>query len=336
MSDTFTLQPEQLDERRFHESKANLVNKKGIHYTDFKKTLIPVYSRVWMEISAGWVCLLLIILAGIFVQKKVETVWIQILLDLILAKMLGLNVNYLLNFFHEASHFNLTKSKEKNDLLANIFLGILHGHGIKHYRIVHWQHHVHLGTTEDPERSYFEALTFKFILESLTGIRAIRIFLFRHKNVQQQDDNKNTPEVKRESKIMFMAGILFHAAIIVSFFCLHFYGLILIWGLGIGTFFPFYGSLRQLLEHRSENASKNINYAKVPHGKLSRMFNNSFIDRIFGSAGFNRHLLHHFEPQISYTNLKQVEEFLLETSIGELLKKEKTSYPTTFIHLLGK
>ena len=325
-----------LDEKTFHQLKHSLKNSQGISYHSFKKTLRPSYATIWIQILSGWIFLIGILVLLAYSTMIIETPWLNILFTVVTSLLIGFTVNYLLNFFHEAAHFNISPSKKGNDLSANIFLGILQAQGIKHYRVVHWQHHVHLGETADTERSYFDALTARFIIESLTGIRAFKIFIFRNNNVSTQANNKVSADVIKEGQHMLFFGILFHTTVLVLFFLIHQYWLIAAWLLGFGTFFPFFSSLRQLLEHRSELADKAKDYRLIAHGKLSRLFNNNLVASLFGSAGFTRHLLHHFEPQISYTNLKEVETFLLDTDLGPALQKQKTSYSKVFIALLGK
>ena len=321
-----------LDEKKFHSIKSALINKKGLSYHDFKKTLKPNYRKVAFDIIAGWLMLAACIIAGLFISK-IETTWIKTIASLTDAVLLGFIINYLSNFFHEAAHYNIAADKYRNDLIANCFLGILQAQHIKHYRLVHWQHHVNLGTPEDTEHSYFDALGFRFFIESLTGIRALRIFLFRTENNFIMGETKN----ERTKKIqMLIAGILFHSVALVFFIFTKHYWLVCIWVVGFGTFFPFFGSLRQLLEHRSDGANKEIDYNKTIHGRVNRIFSESSFSAAFGSAGFNRHLLHHLEPQISYTNLSGLEEFLLQTSIAPYIKKQKTSYTKAFKKLLGK
>ena len=80
--------------------------------------------------------------------------------------------------------------------------------------------------------------------------------------------------------------------------------------------FPFLASLRTLLEHRAEDADPRANYAEVDQGPVNRLFGSGPLASTLGSAGFNRHALHHWEPQISYTRLKDIEAYLLRTEVG--------------------
>jgi hypothetical protein len=53
-----------------------------------------------------------------------------------------------------------------------------------------------------------------------------------------------------------------------------------------------------------------------------------------GSAGFNRHALHHWEPNLSYTRLQDVERYLLRTPVAPAVRSRQTTYWDTFLRLL--
>lgn len=324
-----------LEESNFHSIKTSLYNRQGINYIEFKKTIKPDFLKIWIDISAGWLALAACIFGSMYILTDVQNLLIKICFCITDAILVGFIISYLVNFFHEAAHYNIARTKSKNDRLANIFLGILQAQGIKHYRIVHWKHHIHHGTIDDTERSYFNALTFRFFFENLTGLNALKIFLFRNNEVAKAIENKNLINIK-EGRIMLIAGLAFHLSAISVLTALGHYWTVGIWIAGFGIFFPFFSSLRQLLEHRSDIADRKLNYSKTNHGRITRILSTGLFSSIYGSAGFNRHLLHHLEPQISYTNLKQLEAFLLETSIAPHVKRQKTSYRKVFTKLLGK
>jgi len=325
-----------LDEKKFHSIKSSLYNAEGISYNEFKKTLKPVYSKVWLSIALGWLLLFIALIAGAHFIIYFHYIGLKLFFVLVDAIFLGFIITYILNFFHEAGHYNIASDKTSNDLLANMFLGILIAQSIKQYRIVHWQHHIKLGSTEDTERSYFEALTPLFFIENLTGIRALKVFLFRNKKASAESQHKDSASAKSEARIMLLAGLVFHLAVLSIFILTKTYWLSPVWIIGFGIFFPFFSSLRQLLEHRNEMADKKTDYTIVAHGKITRIFNSNLFASMYGSAGFTRHLLHHLEPQISYTNLNQLELFLQETIIAPQLKKQKTSYLKALKILFGK
>ena len=60
-----------------------------------------------------------------------------------------------------------------------------------------------------------------------------------------------------------------------------------------------------------------------------------FLSRFFGAAGFNRHLIHHYDPSISYTRFDDFEKFLLSSPAKSEIDKSKTSYLKTFFKLVS-
>lgn len=323
-----------LDEQQFHKLKAGLRDHAGVAYTDFKKTLTPDYQAVWRDISIAWAGILSVLFISGIIFRVSNTV-ISMLLVIPASAILGYIMAGLVNFFHEAAHHNLSVNRKLNDLYANLFIGLLIGQGIKNYRVVHWQHHVALGTTADTERSYFESLDVRFFLHSLTGISAVSFFMKRAAFVDGKRPER-TNEARLEKYFMLAAGLVFHGLVIASFFFTGQYGLMAVWILATGSFYPFFNRLRQLIEHRSENARPGSDYSKTDHGRTNRVFGNSIIDRTFGCAGFNRHLLHHLEPTVSYTRLNDLESFLNNTPLGEYLGKQRSTYFSTFKRLLGR
>jgi fatty acid desaturase len=108
------------------------------------------------------------------------------------------------------------------------------------------------------------------------------------------------------------------------------------WTIAVVIVFPFLAAIRQLLEHRSEQAKPEVDYSVVSHGAVNRMFGSGLVASTFGGAGFNRHMLHHWEPQISCTRLGDLERFLRETPAANIVEQGTTSYGSTFLRLLGR
>ena len=169
--------------------KANLVDLHGRTYKEFKSSLKPRWIVLWFELLAGHLTLILTILSII----KLETITSLLPLTVIIGALaFGFTQAYIQLFFHEAAHGNIAKSRHLNDFLANILLGVFVGQDIKAYRPIHFKHHLKLGTPEDPERAYFDQLNVRFIIESLTGIRAFKVLFGRKKFAQAADKTSQT------------------------------------------------------------------------------------------------------------------------------------------------
>mgnify|MGYP001192672757 CR=1 FL=1 len=304
-----------------------ILSVSGVPYLEFRKSLTPNYPVVWRDILLGHFALALTAATAILMDSYYPS--LKPLTVIICAFLFGYIHQYIQLFFHEAAHYNLAKDRKKNDRLANLFIGSLVGQDIKFYRPIHLMHHRHLGTPEDTEHSYFDALTIRFIIESLTGIRVIKV-LTKRENVQKSRPGPKTEKKKSTFGIQVVIGGLLNIGIVVASALLGYWSLAISWTIGFLIVFPFFGSVRQLLEHRSESAKSTVDYSKVPHGQTNRMFGTGIIASTLGAAGFNRHLLHHWEMQISYTRLKDLENFLLETPAQAILQRHRTGYFRTF------
>ena len=96
--------------------------------------------------------------------------------------------------------------------------------------------------------------------------------------------------------------------------------LMLAWPIGMLLVHPAVNVVRQLLGHRSFKARSAADYSKEPHGPVTRIFAVGPIGSTLGGAEFNRHLLHHWEPQISYTRFRELETFLLDSQAAEVIR----------------
>ena len=313
----------------FRKIQHDIRNSQGVPYDEFVKTLQPDYIRVWKDIFAGYAGL-----AGVVAVTAVVSAafppW-GALVALPAGMCIGYGIAYLALFHHEASHYNIAKTPRRNDRLANIFTGPLAAADIRAYRPIHFGHHKYIGTPDDTERAYFDAVTPRSLLESLTGIKAAKVLLFR-RSVQHQQHYSTQPP--RPLSLVVVAGLMLHVAIIAVAAYAGAWAVSVAWGLGLVIFFPFFFWLRQVLEHRDTNARPDIDYTAVPHGAVSRMFGTDLFSRTFGPAGFNRHLIHHWDPRISYTRLEDLERYLMDTSLAPILDKRRSSYWAIFRALL--
>lgn len=300
-----------------------VVNKQGISYAVFREQLTPRYSTVYADMAKGYFFLMAVIVSIILLQLYTTIPWW--LLVPAGGFFIGYTAAYIALFAHEASHYNLHPDKKKNELLGTLFLCLPFGLSLKSYRKIHWQHHLHLGTPADTEISYFNHLSGLFILETITGIHLLRTIFSKEKSTVL-----NKEQVK-ESRMMLLAGGLLHTSLLTLAFITHFWIPALAWILGFGLFFPFFASIRQLLEHRDELAHALTDFRKQPHGKISRIFYHTLLSGSFGAAGFTRHMIHHWDPQASYTRMKDIEQFLEEDEkTAAILRESRTSYITVF------
>lgn len=301
--------------------KTQLINSEGVTYREFVKTLTPEYKTVWGHIALCHFALL-ILAVFLYLSSTFQAC-------LIGGVLVGVTLQALHLFMHEGAHYNLAPSRRVNDLIANVFVGCFVGMDIKAYRKSHFEHHRHHGSTMDTEVSYFDALNMTFVACCLLGIQPIKVLRNRTKSGQAKEGAKT-------SVIVVLFTVLAHAALagLAAFkgnWCLA-----LAWPFGVFSVFPFLAALRTLLEHRGEHASEDQNYHHIEHGMVNRMFGDGPLASTLGNVGFNRHLLHHWEPQVSYTRLKELEMYLEDTEFQRLLERSRETYIGAFRKLWGK
>jgi fatty acid desaturase len=239
---------------------------------------------------------------------------------------------------HEASHWNIALDRNTNDLLCNLLMSWIIGLEIKFYRKIHFDHHRHLGTVRDTERSYFFPLNVTFILKGITGISAAQTLLGYFKrsdasHLPAEREKKETPAPGFAFFAVLASGVVIQGSIVVGLWYFGQTAASAAWLIGVGVLIPLVGSVRQILEHRMEDAHSDVDYSEVDQGACTRIFGDSLFARLLGSSGFNRHLLHHWEPQISYTRLAELERFLNDTQMRDILDRRRTTYQAAFRQL---
>lgn len=310
-------------------AKSAIVDDAGCPYAEFRSTLKPRWPVVVRDFLLGYAMLSLSAVLVVIVTDRLE-VW-RILWVLAGAVMIGFWMAYIQLYLHEAAHFNLWPDRRINDRLANMLVGIWVAADIREYRQIHWDHHRFLGETMDTERSYFSGLNARFLLESLFLISAIRVILHRRSKVAQKSRSSATglsPGVR-----MLAASLAAHLIVLGLCVWLRQFELAAAWLIGNLMFYPLFGALRQLLEHRDTNASSTVDYSTVPHGKTTRSFKAGPVGTFFGGAGFRLHDIHHFDPELSYTNLRAVDDFLGRCGNARQARSEPRSYGRVAIEL---
>jgi fatty acid desaturase len=310
--------------------KGELVDDRGVTYRDFRRELTPRWGRVWLELGGAYL-LLALVLTGIVLA---DPGWPAALFVAIGGGIvIGYTIHFINCFFHEAAHYNVLPGRRFNDVGTNVLMGWMFGSSIALYREIHWQHHRALGTTMDSENSYFDALGLGYLVQGLTGLKGLRTLRQYRKTESTSAEPGAAPRSRRLAWLAISAIV--NLALAGGLVLLGSPAAAAAWLIGLLVVFPFVASLRQLLEHRSEDADPHADYREVDHGAVNRLFGDGPLASTVGSAGFNRHAIHHWEPQLSYTRLADVEDYLLRTQAAPLIRERQTSYADTFLRLLG-
>jgi fatty acid desaturase len=316
--------------------RSSLVDSQGRPYLEFRRTLSPRYRVAWLQLALGWMVVAAAATGLIVGNDYLGHFILKVALGLVGSVIFGFALHFLLQFQHEGAHYNLTKRRDTNDRLTNAAIGIFVGEDVRNYRRIHTGHHRYLGTTRDTERSYFDALDRRFLLQGLLGLRLIRIVSSRWKHVGGEENAQSDGPTSSYVTPTFFAAALFNGAIVITSAATGQWVLAASWVAGSLLFLPLINATRQVLEHRSETADRNTDYTKVDHGAVNRLFGDGPIAAIVGAAGFNRHLLHHWDPGVSYTRLRELERYLLDTDLGPVLVTRQSGYLATLRSLLAR
>lgn len=297
------------DPEDLHGLRARINAETAGGYATFRNGLMPDYARVRRDLALGYAALAVsVALVGIGGIAAAPAGAIAI----------GFIVAYLQLFIHEAAHFGLSRDREKNDRLADGLICWQVGTDIASYRATHWEHHRSLGGPGDTEISYRNRLTLGFTAAMLTGVHALRVFLSRKPGGEKREGRNLRP---------LLRGVAGHVLILAGLVAAGWWPAALAWTAGMGIAFPFFATMRQLLEHRPA-AGDGTGTA------VTRLFGDDPFSCIFGGAGFNRHMLHHLEPQVSYTRLADLETYLMGTSAREELNARRGTYWGAFAALV--
>jgi fatty acid desaturase len=306
----------------------------------FRATLKPKYWRAWLEISF---CLAMLL--GGYTAHFVLTRHFGNLAGLAAAPLfgpwLGFWLNAILTFGHEAAHYNLSASKSSNDFLADWSIWLFFPQSSKSYRKSHWQHHLHLGDPQDTEISYHNCMSPWFLAKAITGIYLLELmarYVFGAGAKPRSQAAPSKPgRAARLGQILAVtrAGAT-HSLFIGVPMYFHCYSTSVTWLVGAALVFPFLATVRQLLEHRAEEAHCATDYREVAHGPINRMFGKNLFSRFYGAAGFNRHLLHHWDPTVSYTCFDEMESFFKGTRLQKQIEKSQATYTSNLILLARK
>jgi len=307
----------------FSRLSSTLVSIDGVTYREFRRNLVPHYSMAKMDVVLSYFYL---ILSG-FVIMKISSFLNPIVTLVIGSVLFGFFIAHNQLYLHAAAHYNLDKNRKVNDVISNMFIGIFSGEEIAAYRKNHFLHHKLHGTIKDTENSYFYALNGTFLLKLITMVHALKIIKQRVGETQKSSDSMHQKSLRQK-----ILAAIFHIVLFLVLCKINFI-LAVSWFAGLVVFFPLFGALRQILEHRDEFADPNKNYYQVDHGQINRIFKTTPFSYLFGGAGFLKHALHHLDPAIAYTNLSELEGYLKKTSLEDVIKQHTTTYTKTFLKL---
>ncbi len=310
-------------------------NGEGVAWREYRRGLTPRYWLAWRDVALCYAMAL-----GAFAAHVALDAALGSAIGLLTAPVFALWIGYWLHALwlsgHEAGHYHLARDRRLNDRLADLLVWPLFANTTARYRSNHWNHHRHLGDPQDSEISYHNCLSPWFLFKAATGIYLIGFFarnLAGRAGGPQPGRRGVSPGVGQVVLPMLAVTVLLHLAFVVPPLWYGYTGAACAWLAGILLVVPFLGSVRQVLEHRAADARCDSDFGTLEHGPVNRMFSGGIPTQYFGAAGFDRHLLHHWDPDISYTRFDDMEAFLRDSSLADRVEECRTSYLGTLRQL---
>ena len=300
-------------------------------YSDFRKQLVTPFRRVQFSLIMNWFSIIFLVILSKYLSNFVFYFCEAVFLSLLM--------NRVLSIVHEGAHYHLSEDRSMNDRITNVCAGWFIFLDVRNYRKTHIQHHRGLGTSLDTENTHMDKLDLSWLIAAISGAKTALAIK------KSLPSTSNTGIEERPKILILLLGAIAHLGIFSAIYLGLGWWPLLVWSVSLLVVTPMLGMLRNLLEHRYVEAVDpilweifmNSNSKAIEINQVTtRTFTQSIFSKFYGSMGFTRHLLHHWDPSISFMNLGKVHEFLLTSEVGELLKKTDTTYTRTFFYLLGK
>ncbi len=306
----------------------------GRGWAELKAELTPRYAEAWRDIGFCYLGLLLGVV-GVGVAAA-RLGWLAGLLVMPLgAVVTGFWMSSLVRFVHEGGHHHLHPDRRWNDRLTDLLISAWVLDEVAHNRRVHWQHHLHLGGHGDTETSYFRAPTTGFLVKTVTALYVFEVIGRRILGLQDARGRAVAAPTRPVGRLALVLGrsAAYHLVVLAASAWLGGPLAALTWALAMGATYPFFDVLRQILEHRRADLGPDVDLSVVEHGPNNRLFGKDPLSRWFGNAGFHLHLLHHWDPTVSYTRLEDMERILLQTELRAQIEASRTTYWRTWRQL---
>jgi fatty acid desaturase len=310
----------------------SIVNADGVRWIEFRRTLQPNYSMVWRDIAMCYVALALGAVGVALLAPDVHG-WLLGVIVVVAGVWIGYWLHSLFLFGHEAAHANLAPRRAVNDRLGDAFVWVFFGSTTVNYRFTHMTHHSHLGDHQDTEVSYHLCLSVLNMLKAVTGLRVFEVLIFK---VRNRGTKRSARKSSRTSGgvLASLRSVILHGLVLAALYVTGGPFAAMTWVVGVGAVFPLCATMRTIVEHRKLDAACSVDFTVEVHGAYNRLFGTGFISRTFGSAGFNRHLLHHWDPAISYTRFEEMEQYFLNTQLARVMEANRTTYVTALTTLM--
>jgi fatty acid desaturase len=229
---------------------------------------------------------------------------------------------------HEATHYRLSNHRAWNDFLSDFFCAFPVGMCTDVYRRLHFLHHQHTNTQNDPDWVGMHmdedwhwpkdhAASIRLFAMDLVGLGAHKILflLFIWSPLQAAVQKHVT--LSRAERIRFLG---FLALVVTSLTLSHGWGwFFLLWIVPLTTFFGALVRLRSVAEHLVCPSEHELNE--------TRHVDATWFERMtLSPLNVNYHLAHHLFPSVPWYNLPKLQRRLQQEEVFRQQAKITTSY----------
>ena len=213
---------------------------------------------------------------------------------------------------HEISHRTLMTNKRLENFIGYV-IGLIAGVHITSYRKFHAQHHAHVGTDKDPQRSdYFPsgATRSEKILFLLKGLIFQKFFDYLNREIKQTVKVRNTGNSERQLKQRW-AIITWAMATLSTQICI--IALVSRMGENIANamVFPIAAATVTLALARARSVAEHKVDEKFEQSEYTRSHSqNSLESLLLAPANFNFHVEHHLYPNLQSKHLPQISSII--------------------------
>ncbi|KTD44893.1 fatty acid desaturase [Legionella quateirensis] len=214
----------------------------------------------------------------------------------------------LLALYHDAVHYLISSNKRLNDFIINCFAGVPFFMPVHGYRSLHFSHHQHLGTVNDPEKRYlyrnqpwnYQALNSGLLLKQLLGDLLLwnslrMLWLFIKDRISHNNDIK-LPVTSYYNELYFQFMFLFvMIGISYQYWPSAVIQVLFLWFLPYLTVTQLLQKIRSFAEHAPMNSDADSGSCSWSPGWLGSFF--------IWPYNINYHKEHHRISNISWDEL---------------------------------
>jgi fatty acid desaturase len=233
--------------------------------------------------------------ASILVQSGLSFVCILILPLLALATARAMRGSECL--IHEASHYNWSRVRPANDLLANLLAAYPVFSRVDSYRATHLKHHAFLGDVlKDPDRERYASLR----LEELDRSRARSIALGAWRRMPEYWSSWHRSA--GSDRLALLCGGLLHVLTTLPFLIILPVEQVLlgrlIWAFDLAVVLPFVRLIAEAGEHKYTDRATVLNATISNIGPIHRL--------VFHPHNDGFHVVHHLWPRVPHFALRRL------------------------------